>query len=142
MLDVEVRELQKNDIKEVTNLVANFFEIKDLENGYNQILSFYTDYKSIVAIYNNRIVGHILGFSKYDAKEAKKFFWLEYVCVDEEFQGKGIATKMLKRIEALAKNKGITYIKFTSSNFRKKAHACYLKNGYEKVDTTVFQKYV
>ena len=49
---------------------------------------------------------------------------------------------MLKKLEQYAKDKDIYCIQFKSSNFRKKAHACYLKNDYKKLDTTVFQKII
>lgn len=141
MFDVIIRELEEKDIKEVTELVTKFFEIKDLENGYHKILSFYKDYKVLLAISDGKIVGHSLVFSKYDLKEDKKSFWLEYVCVDEKYQGYGIATKMLKKLEQIAKDEDVSFIRFKSDNSRKSAHACYLKNQYKKVDTTVFEKY-
>lgn len=140
-MNLEVRFLKNDDIKETTKLINNFFDIKDLVNGYKKITRNGLN-KSIVAIMNNEIIGHILIEEKYDATEDKLFYWLNYVCVKDKYQGYGIASKMLNKIETFAKKNNVYCIQFKSSNFRKKAHACYLKNNYKKVDTTVFQKII
>ncbi len=140
-MELEVRFLKKCDIKETTKLISNFFNIKDMNNGYEKITRKGLD-KSIIAIMNNEIIGHILIEEKYDANDVKIFYRLNYVCVKDEYQGYGIASRMLKKLEQYAKDKDIYCIQFKSSNFRKKAHACYLKNDYKKLDTTVFQKII
>lgn len=138
-MKLDIRFFKKEDITETTKLVNEFFEIKDVVNGYNKIIANGLK-KSLIAIYNQKIVGHILIDEKYNSKEDKLFYWLSYVCVKKEYQNQGIATAMLKEIEKMAKKNNICYIKFTSANWRKSAHACYQKLEYQIVDTTVFQK--
>ena len=57
-MELEVRFLKKCDIKETTKLISNFFNIKDMNNGYEKITRKGLD-KSIIAIMNNEIIGHI-----------------------------------------------------------------------------------
>lgn len=140
-MKLDIRFFKKEDTIETTKLVNEFFEIKDFEHGYNKIIGNGLK-KSLIAIYDQKIVGHILIDEKYNSEEDKLFYWLSYVCVKKEYQNRGIATAMLKKLEEIAKDNNICYIKFTSANFRKSAHACYLKNNYKKVDTTVFQKLI
>ena len=89
-MNLEVRFLKNDDIKETTKLINNFFDIKDLVNGYKKITRNGLN-KSIVAVMNNEIIGHILIEEKYDATEDKLFYWLNYVCVKDKYQGYGIS---------------------------------------------------
>ena len=57
-MELEVRFLKKCDIKETTKLISNFFNIKDMNNGYEKITRKGLD-KSIIAIMNNEIIGKI-----------------------------------------------------------------------------------
>ena len=58
-MNLEVRFLKNDDIKETTKLINNFFDIKDLVNGYKKITRNGLN-KSIIAVMNNEIIGHIL----------------------------------------------------------------------------------
>lgn len=140
-MNVEIRFLKEKDILETTKLIHEFFSLKNLKDGYEK-MSQNGMYQSVVAILDEQIIGHILIENRYDIQRDQTFYWLRYICVKKEYQHHGIATKMLKKVEEIAKENHICYICFKSDNFRTIAHACYQKNGYQKVDTTVFQKLI
>lgn len=67
---------------------------------------------------------------------------VNHFCVDPDFRRNGIASKMLKEIHSICKENKCKTIELWSKNFRKAAHACYKKNGYELQDAGYFVKKV
>lgn len=65
---------------------------------------------------------------------------LNHVCVNGKYRRRNIATKMLKVIEKVCKEKNCTTIKLWSRNFREAAHACYKKYGFVVDDAAFFSK--
>lgn len=65
---------------------------------------------------------------------------LNHVCVSGKYRRHNIATKMLKVVEKLCKEKNCIAIKLWSMNFRIPAHECYKKFGFEVSDAKFFSK--
>lgn len=95
----------------------------------------------LLAIYllesKEEIIG--MGSLHYTETLVKRAAWIEDVVVHPKHQGKGLGTKITKHLIAEAKKKGIKHIDLTSRNSRIKAHEFYLKNDFEKRDTSVFR---
>lgn len=135
-----IRLLEEKDILDTMRLVSKYFKVGKTCKYYDKIKKYSCHGKSLIAILDGQIVGHIFFEEKYSYELDSVYYWLSYVCVDENVRRKKIATNMLKKLEQISLKNHICYIKFTSCNSREDAHFCYLKNGYDKVDTTVFQK--
>ena len=54
------------------------------------------------------------------------------ICVKQNLHGKGIGTKLIKHMEAFAKESEVFSIYLNSDLKRTDAHAFYERNGYEK----------
>lgn len=68
------------------------------------------------------------------------FAILNHVCVKDEYRKHKIGTKMLVEVEKICKEHKCNSMKLWSNNFRKPAHACYLKFGFVRNDATFFSK--
>lgn len=64
---------------------------------------------------------------------------IEDVVVDKDYRGQGIATTLMKRMLAIAKNKGIKRVKLNSHPHRIAANAMYQGMGYELLTTNTYQ---
>ncbi len=137
---LDVRLLQEEDIDETISLINRCFHIKNPSQLYKNMHQYSCNGKSLVALYNQKIVGHIFFEEKYSYEDDQVYYWLSYFCIDKDFRRKKLATKMLNKVVEIAYQNQIAFLKFYSFNYRKAAHACYQKLGYQKVDTTVFQK--
>ena len=89
---------------------------------------------------DNTIVGNVMITTKYDAVKNKTSFYLDYVCVKDSYQNRGIASKLLEEVEALAKRENISKIQLTSNKRREAARYLYQKYRYTIVDTDIFVK--
>ncbi len=56
---------------------------------------------------------------------------IRYMAVEEGYRNRGIGSKMLEKLEEIAKEKGARYVML---NARENAVGFYLKNGYELVE--------
>lgn len=139
MKDLSIRKYCNDDFNEVIKLLKSNFKIsdtikeldKDGDNGF-----------SVVASFNKRIVGYIRVDIVKDIGKNGYYYFLSYVCVDNDYQNMSIATKMLEFIFNKAKEDKVIYIELTSRSSREAANHLYLKTGFEIRDTNVFRKEV
>jgi ribosomal protein S18 acetylase RimI-like enzyme len=64
---------------------------------------------------------------------------LDDLAVDETFRSQGLGTQLLQKAIAVAKEKGVTYVDFTSRLTRGPANKLYAKLGFTKHDTNVYR---
>jgi ribosomal protein S18 acetylase RimI-like enzyme len=64
---------------------------------------------------------------------------LDDLAVDEVFRSQGLGTQLLQKAIAVAKEKGVTYVDFTSRLTRGPANKLYTKLGFTKHDTNVYR---
>lgn len=136
MDNLVIRQYRSNDFNEVITLLKNYFSInnninslKDNDNSFG-----------IVAVINNIIVGYIRVDKLFNPFKNNSYYFLNYVCVDNNYQNMNIGTQMLEFIFNKAKKNNISYIELTSRASRKAANHLYLKNGFTIRDTNVFRK--
>ena len=128
-----IRKFKKEDANEVFKLVSKTFNKfvapEFTKKGIKKWLEEQTSEKQIqrlkirdiyVAIINNKIVGMIEG--NRNDKITRLF-------VDKKYHGKGIARKLMNKIEKLYRKKGSTKIKVCSSLYAQKF---YEKISYKK----------
>ena len=114
-----IREYQKQDLKDINNLIKNFDYKLDDNSFSNEFLN--------IVIYEeeNDIKGVLIYEFFYDRIE------IDYIIVDSEYRGLGIATNLLKYLENKYKNIDNITLEVRESN--KPAIKFYLKNGFKEV---------
>lgn len=139
MSEYLITRLERNDILSLKTLIKEAFSI-DLafENIEKSLISDNKIY--LIAKNNEEVVGHILIDIVSDTIKNIKLFYLGYVCVKNEYKGRGIGTMLLREVENLAKLNNVDIITFTSSFDKCSAHNLYKKNNYQIKDTAVFIK--
>lgn len=78
---------------------------------------------------------------KKDYVKDKKYYYVSYFGVLNDYRRMGFATKMFDYVEDMIRKNNIDYIELTSGNQRKEAHNFYSKNNFRVKDTTVFIKF-
>lgn len=111
---VEIRQENKNDYEEIYNVVKTAFETAEHSDGNEQDLvvalrnsdSFIPEL-SLVAIKDNKIVGHIL-FTKIKIGNHEELA-LAPLAVLPEYQKQGIGSKLIQQGHKIAKELGYHY---------------------------------
>lgn len=97
------------------------------------------DYE-LIAITNDEVIGYLTLNLNIDCVTGEKYFHVNYVCVKQNYQGHGIATKLFDEVFSICKKEQIAYLELTSNPKRIAAHHLYDKLGFIRRDTTVFRK--
>lgn len=64
---------------------------------------------------------------------------MEDLVVDESYRGRGVGTKLIKEVLTQAKNRGASYLDFTSRPRRTAGNNIYVKLGFKIRDTNVYR---
>ena len=126
----------KNEKKEVVDLINKAFN----KNSTVEFLNLLPTQRFLLLKDNNNVIGATLITEKYDPIRGIKSFYLDYVCVSEEYRGQGLGEKMLNEVERIAKEENVNKIQLTSNKKRIVARNLYHKWGMEIVDTDLFSK--
>lgn len=142
---MEIRGYTSSDFHRVVEILKmSFPEIDDfLEKSLvgNKDLDLTNDkYIQLVAVFDDQVVGYTLVSKSYDPIIRRVNYWIEYVCVDEVYRGKGIARSLLMKVEELARGDNVLYLQLTSSRFRTNARKLYMDLGYEIRESDIFRK--
>lgn len=129
--------LKEEDLNDLCYIIKENFGYVPKKSGLNKLME---DSSVIKLAYrnDNELVGFVIVENRCNFIKDKKYYYLNYVTVKKEYQGMGIGTKMLEKVEELARYHEIEYIEFTSSKV--KSYSFYEKNNYKKRDTFVFRK--
>jgi ADP-ribose pyrophosphatase YjhB (NUDIX family)/N-acetylglutamate synthase-like GNAT family acetyltransferase len=126
----------KDEQKEVVELINKEFNYdKDYKN-----FELLDNQKVLLLKDKDKVVGVTIITLLNDPIKNKKTYYLDYVCVDDSYQNRGLATMMFKEIERDARENKIDKIKLTSSKKREFARQLYLREGMKIKDTDVFEK--
>jgi GNAT superfamily N-acetyltransferase len=91
------------------------------------------DYPEVTALLNDHVVGLISTVTMFWASsELANTIFVQAFVVKNEYQNKGIGTKLLKYTEDYARVNGIIGVGLQSGAQRTAAHAFYEHNGYAK----------
>lgn len=133
-MNIEYRKIESKDFNSLKELIKNNFDI-EIKNIHNEINQY-----SLVAINNNKVVGHLLFTKIYNP--IAEIYWgkIDYVCVDENYRNRKIATNLFDKLEKLESD--IKYFELTSNKKRIAANKLYLKLKYNLVDTNLFRKII
>ncbi len=118
-------ENRKDNFKELTNEELKESLIKDINEN-----------KLFVYDENNQITGYILT----EIKEKKqKVLWISQLGVDSNFQGRGIAKKLMAYTEAYAQKQHCQKVELCCWSFNKKAASIYKHLNYNE-QRIIFEK--
>ena len=113
-----IRKIEENDYEVVNNLLKIFDYNLDKNSFENDFLK--------VLVYGDKYIRGVLVYRYlYDRIE------IDYIIVDSEYRGLGIATNLLKYLENKYKNIDNITLEVRESN--KPAIKFYLKNGFKEV---------
>ncbi len=132
-MDLMVRKYLEEDYDEVNKLLYKTF-------GYEVDKQKDEKAHEFVGIYDSKVVGYFILNEMTDIVRNLKIYHLDYVCVDEDYRGRGFAKVMMEYAIKYAHDTGACRIDLTSGNKRIAAHKLYLGLGFEKRDTSVFRK--
>lgn len=125
-------------------LIESFPEVHDLlVSGLSgtEVLSLDKErHIQLVAYEDEKLVGYALASRSYDPIMRRSNLWIDYVCVKSEYRGKGIARKLLQRIEDIAREEKVLFLQLTSSRFRTGARKLYTDFGFEIRESDIFRK--
>lgn len=144
-MDIMVREITVSDYSEVVLLWTEVLGNKKV-NYENFLITIEKmnkmgNYKTFVALSENRVIGFITVMQALAMGFPIGYFHVQGFAVHNEFQHKGIGTKLLNHVENNAKETGISFIILNSGFKRTDAHAFYEHNGYDK-DSYCFDKII
>ncbi|MCL2159278.1 MAG: GNAT family N-acetyltransferase [Oscillospiraceae bacterium] len=103
----------------VAEIAPHYYRVKDDER-----------YKTFMALIEDEVVGFASTVQFYTVGLDGNLIWLVQMAVKREMQNKGIGSKLLRHIEAYAREKGCDSIILNSGVRRIDAHAFYKRNGY------------
>ena len=134
---MEVELLKTKDISSYIEFIKDVFGYEASKKNIREAIK-----KSIILVIksDNRVVASITLDEEEDFVKNKKYYFVSYFGVLNDYRRMGFATKIFDYVEEMANNKGIDYIELTSGNQRKEAHNFYSKHNFRNKDTTVFVK--
>ena len=128
-----VRGYSDSDFEVVSKIIFDSF-------GYEKShVSSDTAYEFVAEI-DGVVVGYFILNEMIDIIRNFKVYHIDYVCVDDNYRGKGIGTTMMNFAIQYAKENNIRRLELTSSNSRISAHKLYEKMGFDKRDSSIFRK--
>lgn len=136
-MDIVIREIEERDYPAVTALLVN--ELGDNKFSGDCVVQFFNkvkdneDYITFVALLDNEAVGFVSAITFLWTFSERSNMFIQGFAVKNEYQNKGIGTKLLKHLEDYAASKGVIGIGLCSGFQRTAAHAFYEKNGYGKI---------
>lgn len=88
------------------------------------------------------VIGSIMITTQYNPVRNTKDFYLDYVCVKEEYRNSGIGSQLLNELERIAKEENVENIILETSFPRVIAQHFYEKNNYIKKDAYIYNKVI
>ena len=144
-MSIVIRNYDNTDFEVVKNILFEAFpEVNDLlERSMTSSETLNLDtkkYIQLVAVEDGEVVGYALASRSGDPVLIRTNIWIDYVCVSEQHRGKGIARKLLQKIEEIAIEEKVLFLQLTSSRFRTGARKLYMDMGFEIRESDIFRK--
>lgn len=143
-MEVVFRKASREDVEGIIALCNECFdENTSLEYSYRVYDETSHDPNQIylVGLADGNIISHVkltIVPTMYEAMNT--YAVVNHFCVKKEFRRHHIATKMLEYMTRICEERKCKTIKLWSNNVRVAAHACYHKNGFDKIEAGFFEK--
>lgn len=131
---VYVRKYLDEDFNDVKRIIDDGFS-----TNVTKIISTSNSF-SLVAISNDKIVGHIRVDCLYDTFKNSNYFVLDYICVDENYRRLGIGKLLIDEVVKIGIENDISYVMFSSLLDNSFIEHVYEKYGFVKDDKYVFRR--
>jgi PhnO protein len=136
-MDIMISEIKTDDYPETLLLLNNELGNRsvNIENIAVRFERMNKDknYKTFVALFENKVVGFITVVQTMALEYEIGYLKINGLAVREDFQGRGIGTKLLKHAENYALEKGLSRLILNSGFQRTKAHGFYESKGFDKL---------
>ena len=127
--------LKKEDERQVIELIDRVFNIDTPSTSMNG-----SNYKFVVIKENDKVIATSMLTTLFDPIKNNKIMYIDYLCVNESYRGKGIGNLLFDSIEHLAREEKINVLKLTSNPERTTARKMYVSKGMRMIDTNLFIK--
>ena len=117
----------KDETEEVVNLINKVFD----KNGKKENFKLLDTQRILLLKDDNKVIGTTMITLKNDPIKNEKTFYLDYICIDNNYRKLGLGEKMFKEVEKIAFEEGIDYLELTSNKKRVAARSLYTKMGME-----------
>ncbi len=124
------------DERKVIELIKKTFDFESDLKEIEQV----NNVKFLILKNNDDVIACTMITKKIDPIKNISTFYLDYICVDNQYRHQGIGTKMLNEVEKIAKEENINYLELTSNEKRYYAREMYQKFGFTIKDTDLFVK--
>jgi len=133
-MEIIIREIEEKDYIALLPLWSQFGGYATADNITPHLNRIKEDenYKSFVALADDEVVGFITSVQWYGIGIEGSYMMITGIAVKEEYQKKGIGTKLIQRMESYARKIKVFHIHLNSDIKRASAHAFYEHNGYAK----------
>lgn len=131
---MQFREIEEKDLESLYKLylqLVDFGDIKKMRQIFDEIKR--DPHYILFGVYNdNKELIATASLTKcFDLTEDARYYYnMENFVVDKNCRRQGVGTFLLKSVEKYVKENSGRYINFTSSSWRKQAHAFYESAGY------------
>lgn len=140
---VKVRNLTIDDLAPVYHLGEKIFTLQSFPNLYRvwdeyEVVNFYTNdpESSFVAEIDGNIAGFILSYIVN--KSPKKYGYLVWMCVDPEFESKGLASKLFDEFKKYMLENDVKVLLVDTEADNKKALRFFMKKGFAKPNEQIY----
>lgn len=153
-MKVDIRKANMNDLINIQNLNNSLFDLE--YNNYDSTLKLGWPFEKdgeeyfidriknnlvFVAEIDEKIVGYLAGSVLEEISYTiETFAELDNMCIDTNYRGYGIGSKLIDEFKKYCKNLGIENIKVTAYAQNKQAINFYMKNGFQDYNTTLIFK--
>lgn len=140
-----IRYYCNEDFEMVKSILINSFpEVNDLLEksliSYKNLDLDKNKYIQLVAEVDGKTIGYLLASWSFDPVVSRMNMWIDYVCVDDNYRGRGIAKEILIKLEEIAKEENVMFLQLTSSRFRTSARKLYSDLGFSLRESDIFRK--
>ena len=141
---MNIRRLNENDLENLAELYRQFWgdqsSLVRMQETF-QRLKQDPNYIFLVADLEGRLVGTVMGIICEELYgECRPFMVIEDVVVDKQNRREGIATLLMRELEACAARRNCSYIMFVSESTRSDARKFYKSLGYDAESYHGFKK--
>lgn len=127
-----------NEIDEVVSLINDVFN----ENCNSESFQLLDNQKVLLLKNNNEVIGTVIITLKNNPVKNQKSYYLDYVCIKDDYQHQGYGKKIMEEVFKIAKENNIDYVELTSNKDRVIARKMYQDLGMNIKDTDIFIKKV
>lgn len=133
---LEIRDSDESDVEHVLPLLEQLWPDAQLDDvalraAFKQALSSELG-RCLCATIRGKMVGFCTLNVRWSLWQQAPLGHVDELVVDQDYRGKGIGTRLLRRIEAVARQMGCHRIELDSAFHRQSAHAFYERLGYTK----------